>query len=510
MAPATDVCVIGSGPAGAAAAWALVRRGRTVTILERGRYQFDPDAALGAAPPPWDGLADVGGSVRPILPALVGGGGEINGAVAHRFLPEDFALASRHWQVPDAAIADWPFGYDALEPYYAQAEALHGVSGTDAGARHPPPRSQPYPHAPVVLDCDVTRRLETACAQAGLHVRPTSVAILSRDADARRACVQCGFCAGYPCHYGAKGRPTVTSLREAVATGRCDVVPQVTAHRLILDGARAVGVEYVDAVGRRARLDATTFVIAAGAIFTPRLLLASRSVAFPDGLGNHADLVGRFLCAHPCPRTVGVFDRAVFPANSHFAVRTIDDLYLPPAPIWKGGLLQLHLFGPVVGSRATTYAAPGTFAVADTVGTRVGIYYCTDAVPLARNRVTLSPLLDRLGAAVPRIDHAFHPLDVASAQLGMRTATTLLRAMRATEVIDDGRWMSELGGGFHFSGTTRAGHDPGASVVDAGGRVHGCANVYVADASVFPTSGGANPMLTVIANALRTAAGIDP
>ena len=77
--------------------------------------------------------------------------------------------------------------------------------------------------------------------------------------------------------------------------------------------------------------------------------------------------------------------------------------------------------------------------------------------------------------------------------------------MGATQIADDTQWAANLGGGFHYSGTCRAGDDPAHSVVDAGGRVHGCRNVYVADGNLFPTSGGVNPMLTVEACALRVA-----
>lgn len=500
-----DACIIGSGPAGAAVASALAERGLSVIVLERGGHVQPADDVLGKGLPSWDGLAEVNGTVRPLMPALVGGAGEINGAVAHRLLPEDFALASRYRPVPGAAVADWPFDYAELEPYYARAEALHGVSGTAAGARHLAARSTEFPHPPLVVDCEATRLLEAACARGGLHVQPTPVAILSRDTAERGACARCGICAGYPCLYGAKGRPTVTSLRAAAATGRCAIVPNVHAHRLILGpGDRAVAVEYSDANGRKARVEAERFVLAAGALFTPLLLQQSRSPRFPNGLGNHADLVGRFLCAHPCPRTAGVFAQPVAPPNTHFVVRSIDDLYFLPEPLWKGGLIELQLLG-AVGGPPKLYPAPGRYALPPDAARRATLYYCSDAVPLATNRVVASRLLDRFGVPLPRVELTFHPLDVASARFGIEACGRILRAMGATEVIDDTGWAAALGGGFHYSGTARAGADPATSVVDAAGRVHDCANVYVADASLFPTSGGANPMLTVIASALRVA-----
>jgi paromamine 6'-oxidase/6'''-hydroxyneomycin C oxidase/2'-deamino-2'-hydroxyparomamine 6'-oxidase len=487
MAAETDVCVIGSGPAGAMAAHALVARGRTVTVVERGPYVAPEDEPPGRAWTRWDGLADVGGRVRPLMPALVGGAAEINAEVAHRMLPEDFELVARGRAVRGAAVADWPWSYAELEPYYARAEELAGVAGADDGLKHAPPRSRPYPHGPMRSECEATRRFDDACRRLGLHAAPTPVAILPEPEGERGACTRCGRCAGFRCRVGAKGTPTTTTLAAAVATGRCTVVPGVTAHRLVLEGQNAVAAELSDARGRRARLEARTFVVAAGALFTPALLARSRSPRYPNGLGDHAGLLGRFLCAHPCPRTVGVFPAPVTPLETHFAVRTIDDLYFPEPPLWKGGLMQLHLFAAATGAERAT------------------LYYCADAVPQAENRVLLSRLLDRFGVPLPRVEHRFHPLDLVSARFGAQVATRILRTMGARDVVADAQWRDNLGGGFHYSGTCRAGKEPSTSVVDADGRVHGCRNVFVADSSIFPTSGGVNPMLTVMACALRVA-----
>jgi choline dehydrogenase-like flavoprotein len=503
----TDVCIIGSGPAGSMAAFELTRRGRDVTVLERGPYLAASALALGEAPPQW-GLAEIApaaqarGEVRPMMPAQVGGGGEIFGAAAHRFLPEDFRMASARGAVDAAQVADWPFSYDDLEPFYARAEAIIGVSGADGVGRHPPPRSTPYPLPPLACDEEAVRRLDGACARLGLHSIPTPLAILSSEYRGRAPCARCGFCVGFPCLYSSKGSPTATTLRAAVDTGRCRIVAGVTAHRLLVDGTAAGAVEYSDERGRKAELGARLFVLACGAIFTPRLLLLSRSPRFPDGLGNHAGLLGRFFASHITPAVTGTFAERVHRPNTHFVARSIDDFYFGEPPAWKGGVVQLHLSGGV-----PLMLAGGAATARERLGKQVNLYYCGDVLPQAHNRVVLARTLDRFGYPLPRVEFEYHPLDLASGRMGARHAARLLEEMGASVAADPAR-VASWGSGFHFSGTCRAGRDEATSVVDADGRVHGADNVYVCDASVFPTSGGFNPALTVSAVALRTASRI--
>jgi len=505
----TDVCVIGSGPSGSMAAYELTRLGRETVVLERGPYVPVDRRALGQppiAPARWDALAETAEGVRPMTPAMVGGAGEIYGAASHRFLPEDFRMRSTAGPVDGADVADWPISYDDLEPYYARAEEIIGVSGTPDGARHPPPRSTPYPLPPLETDADAARRLDEVAARLGLHSQPTPVAILSRPYRGRAPCAACGFCVGFQCRYGARGEPTVTTLRDAADTGRCRIVAGATAHRLVVEDGRAVAVEYSDARGRRGRLFARTFVIAAGAVFTPRLLLLSRSPRFPDGLGNGRGLLGRYFVAHATPMTVGVFADQVHAPNSHYVVRSLDDHYFAAPPRWKGGVLQLHLSGgpPALLRAGVTDPA----AIRARLGHEVTMYYCADVLPRAGNRVTLSSRLDRFGVPLPRVEFALHPVDLASSRFGQAESVRLLEAMGAARVITDDAWVTRVGTGFHFSGGCRAAADPGEGVVDADGRVHDSENVYVCDASAFPTSGGFNPTLTIQAFALRVASRI--
>ena len=321
MTAETDVYVIGSGPAGSmVAAHALAAKGRTVTVLERGPYVAPADEVLGVPSTRWDGLADVGGRARQRLPvARRRRRRDCNGAVAHRLLPDDFELATRGHAVAGAAVADWPWRYADLEPSTTRGRGADRRRRRRGRRRAAPTAAlRPVPHPPLVVECEATRRLEEVCARAGMHIsrRPSrscraTPAIASRAprAGSHRA----------RCLWGAKGSPTNTTLRAAIGSGRCTVIPEATALRLSTTSRRRRRI--ADARGRRSRLEATTFVLAAGAIFTPRLLLLLRSPRFASGLGNHADLVGRFLCVHPCPRTVGVFPTEIHPANTHYAVR---------------------------------------------------------------------------------------------------------------------------------------------------------------------------------------------
>jgi len=517
-----DVCVIGSGPAGSMAAYELTRKGRSVIVLERGEYLAPQSTVLGNAFQPIteaDSLTEVAQGSNGIseilgtMPTIVGGAGEVYGAASHRFLPEDFFLHSKIGTVEQAELADWPFSYDDLEPFYSEAEWILGVSGLAGAEKYPIHRSRPYPLPPLRVESEAVQLFDAAAAKFDFHSFPTPLAILSQSYDGRQPCAACGFCTGQVCLYAAKSSPTVTTLRHAVESGRCQIIAQASVHRLTLSGRKAVAAEYSDYRGNRYHLTARCFVLACGAIFTPRVLLLSVSDKYPNGLGNSFDMVGRFFSSHVISGVHGFFNRPVYLPNTHYVHRSMDDLYFGEPSAWKGGLLQLHLQGGldhlVIRDRSLGFGTSFVSELKAKTGTSPYVYYCGDTLPQISNRVLLSKTLDRFGFPRARVEYAYHPLDQVSAYHGYTQAVRILREMGASSTSPFSlQWKQVWSSGYHYSGSCRAGNEERRSVVDHQCRIHDSDNVFVCDASIFPTSGGAGPALTLQANALRVAAAV--
>jgi choline dehydrogenase-like flavoprotein len=144
--------------------------------------------------------------------------------------------------------------------------------------------------------------------------------------------------------------------------------------------------------------------------------------------------------------------------------------------------------------------------------THLELYTQSEQSPNPDSRVTLGPERDRLGMPRVRLDWRLSDLDKrslrhAQALVGARLQAAGLGALEPAVWVerDDDEWGSTLQGGHHHMGTARMGRQPSEGVVDPNCRVHGVENLYVSDGAVFPTVGYANPLLTIVALALRTA-----
>jgi GMC oxidoreductase/Gluconate 2-dehydrogenase subunit 3 len=358
-----DAVVVGSGAGGGVATWALAQSGRSVLLVERGDY---PDTAYLARDHlrnahTYSGLdhrtlrssADnprtvLLGSDPVVLPAwdprygsnadTFGGGTRVYGAQAWRFMPEDFGMASRYGIPDGSALADWPISYDDLEPFYTQAEYEIGVCGSaepHAGATR---RSRSYPMTPMPLTAPA-RRLLVGAEAIGLTTAPVPLAINSTPYDGRPACARCRQCVGFTCPVEAKNGSHNTVLARAAATGNLSVLLGTRAERIITDTTGQVtGVDLVGEVGGsrwRRSVGAEDVVVAAGAVESARLLLASRSYREPDGLGNAHDQVGRHLQGHLYGGAIGIFDDVV---NDLVGPGSVDlHPRLPARQRWSGG-----------------------------------------------------------------------------------------------------------------------------------------------------------------------------
>lgn len=552
-----DAVVIGSGPGGATAAEVLTAAGWTVVVLEKGRnhllsldaphdpldhFANDEIAAhrrhlLGPDPlleprtyrrSEEDGERLVVGDVNN-LPSTVGGGGVHADAKLPRFLEEDFAMATNRGPVDGAAVADWPLSYEDLEPHYAAVEEMFSVAGDAAGNPFAAWRSSGYP-LPPGDDMAMAVVSSAAAERAGLHPYRAPTGVNSVPADGRPACTDCGFCGGYGCPVHAKSDP-LAALQRALRTGRCDLRPEAMATELVLDAGsrRAEGVRYLDlttypepAVREvRAR---RAVVLAAGAFETARFLLR-------QGLGG--DLVGRHLTYHYQTFTVGIFDRDTGGERGRCVTHLHDDWMTDRddlraaasaagLPWVKGGVVE-HGAANMPVEEAISYG-PGAHlpgAMRDSA-LRRRMWVLTmqgEDLPQASNRIDLDPSVrDVWGFPAGRVTYRPHRHElVASDAVGPAHEAVLLdagatAAFTATSPpqgdLDLHATASPLGitpGSRHVMGTARMGTDPATSVVSPEQRLWGIDNVAICDSSVFVTSAGYNPTLTLAALARRAA-----
>lgn len=492
----------------------------------------------------------------------VGGGSVHYGAVCFRFRPEDFR-ATRTWGgLPGATLADWPLSDDELNPanpesiwaYYRKVEALIGVAGGEAAtvrnAGAPIPgtlqeRTDRYPMGGHPANYP-SALFEKAATAQGLHPFPTPVAINNGTYDDRPGCTYCGFCSGYACPIEAKGDTRVTALREAQTTGNLTIVPDTYARNVAVSGGRAAGVNVIDAAGNPGYWAADkAVVLAASTVETPRLVLNSIREGTLPAESVNTDIVGRYLMVHHYPAGVGVFEERVDYWRGFWSMRCLDDWYFGPGgpshPQFGWGNLQT--VGPSGGARSA-FGTGGLISMAKTVGwgaTHKGamqylfghlqfLSIIGQDPPVATNTVDLDPTIaDVYGVPVARITYAHHPNDVAVQTAAAPLLAGLLAEMGAVSTqmvmpIGVGTAIPQFGnqdefhvgalrgvpdtvGGLvnHQMGTMRMGEEESTSVVNPDGRVWGLSNMYVADGSVFPTSGGYNPTLTIQAMAWRTA-----
>jgi len=494
-----DAIVIGSGFGGAMAAHVLVRAGWRVLMLERGDW-------VPRGPASW--RPSHAGMVSPFYSTessyhveegrrtsetggmfCVGGPSVFYGGASLRYREADF--------VPDPSVhaasgARWPVAYADLEPYYTGAEQLLGVAGTSGEDPVEPPRSAPFAAAPSPL-APLSLRLAEASRRLGLHPSRVPVAI-----DSRGRCVSCNACDGFACAVQAKNDVATKLITPLLREGLV-LRPNTVVTRLVEWNGRIGAVEVVDHGSRQfRRLRARHVILAAGALATPHLLLASGL----DERSPARSAVGRYLTRHYNRIVFGVFPSRADRGHRFVKQVAITDFYF--GHDWTGpgklGVLQQMAVPPlsVVAQHLPRWLVPAAGQVLARSAALLGI---AEDEPQQRNGVTIDwSERDRFGLPRLTVRHEYTRRDRDAGDALARCARRILREAGAVTCFS--RTISTFS---HALGTVRMGDDPATAPLDASGRYRGLENLHVMDGSALPTSGGVNPSLTIAANALRCA-----
>ena len=579
LQPDFDVVIVGSGVAGALTAYRLARLNFRVLMLEAGgvapdslgryalvhSYISSPSKATFTpfcgdnvlAPQPDPRRPTQGGDYYDYPPGsdkfdsyyerLVGGSTWHWQGIYVRMLPNDFAMKTLYGKG-----ADWPFQYDELKGWYAEAEREMGVAG-DIESRIDTLRRLRYQVAypmPALVPSYLDRQVSQAVAKAppldGIRLRVVTVphAINSRSYDGRPACE--GYTSCVPlCPIKARYE-AVFHVEKALSVG-AQLRTQSVVTRLKLDenGKRVVGVYYQrwkwdEAKGKRIPLPepehlvtGTVIVLAANGIENPMILLRSKAA-------NSSGAVGCYLMDHPIKQSYGL---AIDPLHPFRGPQTTSQI-----EVFRDGMFRTDFAGfktslkndgwstnatgaPRGGKAAGQKEAedwhPGT--VLDLVqnwgyfgedlrkklqhhaARQITLNSACEQLPVKENRVSLSPdAKDELDLARPRIQYKVDDPDGyvrASFNKIADLHAHVFKAMNITQfklLRDQPGTPLNYSGSGHIMGTTRMG-DKADSVVNQDCQAHDHPNLFILGSSVFPTSSTANPTSTIAALALRAA-----
>lgn len=483
-----DVIIIGSGIGGATMAASLAPSRQKILILERGdflrpsAYDRDDKAifADGHFRPREEWLDGAGRPFNPGNYYYVGGNSKFYGAVLLRYRREDFApLAHMGGTTPG-----WPFSYEELEPFYGQAEALYQVRGALGQDPTEPAHSTSYPHPPVPDEPPIAT-LRARLAAQGLHPAslPLGVDIVRWLARAKTPWD------AFPDTTGGKMDGETAALKAALEHKTVMLRTNSLVQRLQVgaDG-QITGVELASGEV----LTAKTVVLAAGAVQSAALLLASVTPEYPNGLANSSGQVGRNFMNHNASAVLALHP---FRVNTSTYQKTlmVNDFYLTGGP--KGEPLgNIQMLGKISGTILAASTMLPRWLANWIARHSVDIYAMSEDLPNPDSRVTLKN--GKIVLDWKRSNWEGHLALVKKIKQKLRAAGYPIVLARAF----DRRTPS------HQCGTARMGSDPKTSVVDTYCRAHDHRNLFITDASVLPTSAAVNPALTVAALAIRAAA----
>lgn len=528
-----DVVIVGSGVAGSLLAYKLSKAGKSVLIVEAGIrgesrsemvHRFTEASLKIPSSPYQDGTSymqvpapkvvqddyyDQAGPNKFKSTYLRRAGGSTWHWLGNvpRFVPNDFKIKSIY-----GVGFDWPINYDEMEPWYCEAEKELGVSGNhkEWNGLHGGGRSERFPMKNIPIsysDKTIKKKLVNFIFEGEqVKINSTPQARNSEMYDGRPPCFGSSSCIPI-CPLGAKYDASV-HLAKAESQGAKVVFGHVvTKVESTESGDSVKGIRYKTLDGDEDIFKAKKYVIAAHAIETPKLLLLS-------GIANGSDQVGRNLMDHLNGAGAAILDEKVFSFRGPLTTSGIDT-FRDGGARTESAAFRLSLgnngWGRIesLNSLVTELVENKSFfgkelkqKFIERATKMFRISFSTEMLPESHNRVTLSDQLDSLGVPKPKIEFKVSDYNYEGFKRARRLINEAFDKLNVSERKFNGDEFSYSGAG-HIMGTCRMGHDPSLSVVDENCKAHELDNLYIAGSSVFPSSGTANPTLTIAALSAR-------
>jgi choline dehydrogenase-like flavoprotein len=543
-----DVCIIGSGAAGGAAAKVLTEGGLNVVMLEAGPslnpekdykehvwpYEL-PHRGVGVggkhrnelndeflAP---NGFWDIEGEPYTSAPGsrfrwfrsrIVGGRTNHWGRIALRYAPVDFRSRST-----DGMGDDWPLSYEDVAPYYDKVESYIGVFGTKENIASAPDGVFLPPPVPRCTETIVKK----ACDKLNVTCIPSRLAILTKPLNGRPACHYCAQC-GRGCISASNFSSSQVMLPKAQATGRFTLITNAMAREVVINNdGKAQAVVYIDKITRSEKqVHAKSFMLAASACESARLLLNSKSKLFPDGLANSSGVVGRYLTDTVGSAAGGYFPQLEkMPAHNHDGVGGMH-MYMP---WWKFNrkndfLRGYHIeFGggrsmPGVGDfedicdTAEGYGSALKQRCRTSYGAYIGFDGRGEMIPNENSYCELDPnTVDQWGIPVLRFNWKWSDNEIKMAKDMQETFRAIVEeagGVFQSKARPDGERPYGIADGgviIHEIGTARMGNNPKTSVLNQYCQAHDVKNLFMTDGASFVTNPDKNPTLTIMALSWR-------
>jgi choline dehydrogenase-like flavoprotein len=559
-----DAIVVGSGAAGGMAAFVLATSGAKVLLLEAGRdvdlykepktMEWPYQARFRSDIPPTEHAINVAeynmldrpyGMAKKLAPykkvysyvadkytkpwivderenpftgtpyawvraRILGGKTLIWGRGALRLGPQDFK-AKTH----DGYGEDWPVSYDDISPWYDKVDRLLGISGT---VENLPWIPDGIFQRPTKLTCG-EQIFKKAVTKMGRHLIPARAGVTTDGLVHNRyrsRCMGRGRC-GRGCDISANFHSPTALLYPAKDTGNLDIRTDSVVSAVVMDEStnRAKGVRVVDRKTKKAmEFRARTVVLAASTLESTRLLLASRSRTYPDGLANSSGALGHYFCEH----IMGPSGSGFLPMLKGREATLDDGRPVPPyIPRFRNlkdrhpDFIRGYHFQGGGGCQeypGHAHGLPGFGAafkqnVRDWFPTPIGFGGFGEVLARKENQVSLDPnVADAWGVPALRFDYTFGDNEIKMIKDMANSIEEMLHEAGA-ENVQIGRDPLTPGWSIHELGTARMGDDPKASVVNSFGQAHDVKNLFVVDGSIFVSAGNQNPTWTILALSMR-------
>jgi len=498
-----DFIIIGSGFGGAMTAKKLVEAGKSVLMVERGDWvkrgpeNWGDKSSIDLTPNydkslPYEVLK--GGNKKQMgVYSCVGGPSVFYGGVSFRFREADFSPPA---DIVADSKAEWPLSYDDLEPYYNQAEEILGIAGESGADPTEPRRTKDFPQSPAPL-ADISLKMKLAARNLGLNPFSLPLAI-NHDEKKGKTCELCTTCDTFACAVSAKNDLATVLIPKLQKLGM-DLLPGAVVFKFHTEKNQIAAISAtLKADGSEKKFKAKHFILSAGALASPHLLLANGL----DKMNPGGQVIGRYLMRHVNSIIFGIFPGTADKQKRYHKELCILDYYFGHPDIEypknKLGSLQ-QISTPPPGLVEHEAPWPLGKLAGKLVKPLSGLLAIAEDQPQFENYIKINKsMTGKYGLPVAEVSHTYSKRDLdAVAALAQKAKKVLYKSGAILHYIHNIRTFS------HSAGTVRMGKNAETSALDEYCNFRGVGNLSVVDASFMPTSAAVNPSLTISANALR-------